>query len=100
MAKIANCPIDITALKKRRQIIRRVRLSTVAKKNPNFKLAAYQQIHKTKLNERMLQTLQRNDVDRPKVIREKYDIFRQFESKLEDIPEVKRTVREELKRRK
>ena len=100
MAKIARCPIDITALKKRRQVIKRVRLSTIAKKNPNFKLSAYQTIHRAKLNERLLQTLERNDVDRPKRIREKYDIFRHFEPQLVNVAEVKRTVREELKRRK
>ena len=100
MAKIVNCPIDITSLKRRRKVIKQVRLSTVAKKNPNFKLSAYQTIHKAKLTERLLATLERNDVDRPKVIREKYDIFKYFEPQLINIPEVKRTVRQELKRRK
>ena len=57
MAKIVNCPIDINSLKKRRQGIKRVKLSTVAKKNPNFKLSAYQTIHRAKLNERLLRTL-------------------------------------------
>ena len=52
------------------------------------------------MNERMLQTLQRNDIDRPKVIREKYEIFQHYEPNLINIPEVKRTVRDELKKRK
>lgn len=78
----------------------RVNLSTVAKKNPHFKLSAYQTIHKAELNERMLKTLRRNDIDRPKVLKEKYDVFRQFEPQLIKISEVKRTVRQELKRRK
>ena len=45
MAKIARQPIDIIALKKRREKVKKVRLSTIAKKNPNFQLAAYQKIH-------------------------------------------------------
>ena len=45
MAKIANCPIDMPALKKRIRSVKRMKLSTIAKKNPNFKLAAYQTIH-------------------------------------------------------
>lgn len=36
MAKIARQPIDIIALKKRREKVKKVRLSTIAKKNPNF----------------------------------------------------------------
>jgi len=87
-------------LKKRRVVNQHVSLSSVAKKNPNFKLSAYQTIHKAELNERMLKTLRRNDIDRPKVLKEKYDIFRQYEPQLIQIPEVKRTVRQELKRRK
>ena len=47
-----------------------------------------------------MKTLERNDVDRPKRIREKYDIFRYFEPNLVNVPEVKNTMREELKRRK
>ena len=100
MAKIVNCPIDIPSLKRRRRIVKRWKLSSLAKKNPNFKLAAFQTIHKAKLNERLLQTLQRNDVDRPKVIHEKDDIFRHYEPNFLNIPEVKRTVRDELKKRK
>ena len=56
---------------KRKQPKRRLKLSTIAKKNPNFQLAAYPKIHKMQLNERLLQTLERNDVDRPKAMREK-----------------------------
>lgn len=52
------------------------------------------------MNEKMLQTLQRNDIDRPKVIREKYEIFQKYEPNLIHIPEVKRTVRMELKKQK
>mmetsp|Transcript_37763 Transcript_37763/g.49661 ORF Transcript_37763/g.49661 Transcript_37763/m.49661 type:complete len:83 (+) Transcript_37763:456-704(+) len=76
-----------------------VRLSTLAKKNPSFKLAAYQTIHRAQLSERLMKTLERNDVDRPKRIREKYDIFRYYEANLMNVPEVKNTVRDELKRR-
>ena len=36
MAKIARQPIDIIALKKRREKVKKIRLSTIAKKNPNF----------------------------------------------------------------
>ena len=72
LSKIANNPIDISQIKKKnkkkRQASHRLNLSTIAKKNPNFKLSAYQTIHKAKLNERMLQTLRRNDIDRPKVL--------------------------------
>ena len=100
MAKIANFPIDILSLKKRQLIIKQMKLGTIAKKNPNFKLGAYQTIHKTKMKERMLQMLQRHDIDRPKVMREKYDILKQYEPNLININEVKRTVREELRKRK
>ena len=41
MAKIVNCPIDIPALKRRRHVVKKWKLSSLAKKNPNFKLAAY-----------------------------------------------------------
>ena len=34
------------------------------------------------------------------MIHEKYDIFKQYEPNILNIPEVKRTVREELKKRK
>ena len=44
--------------------------------------------------------LQRHDIDRPKVMREKYDILKQYEPNLININEVKRTVREELRKRK
>lgn len=47
-----------------------------------------------------MKTLERNDVDRPKRIREKYDIFQYYEPNLVNVPEVKNTVRDELKRRK
>ena len=50
--------------------------------------------------ERLLLTLSRSDIDRPKVLNEKYDIFRKYEDQLKDIPEVKRAMRAELKRRK
>ena len=100
MSRIARQPIDITILKKRMQMLKTVRLSTLAKKNPNFKLSAYQTIHKAKLSERLMKTLERNDVDRPKRIREKYDIFRYYEPNLVNVPEVKNTMRDELKRRK
>ena len=57
MVKIVNCPIDKPSLKRRRRVVKRYKLSSLAKKNPNFKLAAFQTIHKAKLNERLLQTL-------------------------------------------
>ena len=75
-------------------------MSQLAKKNPNFKLNAYQQIHKMRMNERLLQTLQRNDIERPKVLEEKSQVLKHFEPNLEYIPEVKNTLREELKKRK
>ena len=57
MVKIVNCPIDKPSLKRRRRVVKRCKLSSLAKKNPNFKLTAFQTIHKAKLNERLLQTL-------------------------------------------
>ena len=98
--QVVDNPVDVTSLKKRKAPRRRLKLSTIAKKNPNFQLAAYPKIHKMQLNERLLQTLERNDVDRPKAMREKQEILREFEADIEHIPEVKGAVRDEMKRRK
>ena len=84
----------------KKQKKRRLKLSTIAKRNPNFQLAAYPKIHKMKLNERLLQTLERNDVDRPKAMKEKQEILQKFGPEMEHIPEVKSAMRDELKRRK
>lgn len=41
MAQMSKFPINIPALNKRQRGIKRMKLSSLAKKNPNFKLAAY-----------------------------------------------------------
>ena len=58
-------PIHIPNLKQKNLKSKNVKLSTLAKKNPNFQLSAFQQIHKMRMNNRLLQTLERNDIERP-----------------------------------
>ena len=71
---IVDNPVDVASLKKRKKQ-KKLKLSTIARKNPNFQLAAYPKIHKMKLNERLLQILERNDVDRPRAMKEKQEIL-------------------------
>ena len=99
ISHIVDNPVDVSLMTKKAKK-RRPKLSTVAKKNPNFQLAAYPKIHKMQLNERLLQTLERNDVDRPRAMKEKQEILQQFDPEIEHIPEVKGAMRDELKRRK
>ena len=57
MNKVISNPIDMSGNKKRNQGTKNLKLSTIAKKNPQFKLSAYQTIHKAKLSDRLFQTL-------------------------------------------
>ena len=96
MLKIAKDPIDLDALKNRQLSKENFTLGAIAKKNPEFNLSAFQTIHKAKLNERLLKTLYRSDIDRPKILNKKHDIFCKYEDHLESLPIVKRTMRQEL----
>ena len=53
MKKIADNPIDIDAINKQSKG-KTPRLSTIAKRNPNFKLDAFQKIYTAKLSDRLL----------------------------------------------
>ena len=76
-----------------------MKLSSIAKRNPNFSLVAFTKIHRMQMNERLLQTLVRNDVERPKVMQEKFQILKNFEPEIEYIPGVKSAVRAEMKKK-
>ena len=52
------------------------------------------------MNERLLKTLERNDIDRPKAMAEKQQILRNFEPEIENMPALKKAVHYELKKRK
>ena len=53
-----------------------------------------------RMNDRLMQTLHRNDIDRPKVLDEKQEIFKQLEPNIINTPEVKTMVHTELKKKK
>ena len=40
----------------------------MVKKHPNFDLSTPANVHKIKLSEKLLKTLERNDIERPKVL--------------------------------
>ena len=65
---IVDNPVSLNTLNKKKLKGGKVKLSTLAKKNPNFSLVAFTKIHRMEMNERLLQTLERNDIERPKVM--------------------------------
>ena len=69
---IIDNPVNVNALNKRKPKGSNMKLSSIAKRNPNFSLVAFTKIHRMQMNERLLQTLVRNDVERPKVMQEKF----------------------------
>ena len=91
--KIVDNPVSVNSLSKKKHKGTKTKLSTLAKKNPNFSLVAFTKIHRMQMNERLLQTLVRNDVERPKVMQEKFQILKTFEPEIENIAGVKSAVR-------
>ena len=91
--KIVDNPVSVNSLSKKKPKGAKTKLSTLAKKNPNFSLVAFPKIHRMQMNERLLQTLVRNDVERPKVMQEKFQILKNFEPEIENIAGVKSAVR-------
>ena len=71
----------------------------MARRFPNFDLSAYPKVHKIRMNEKLLQTLERNDVERPKVLAKKKQVFEALNNELEKLPVVKDAIGVELMKR-
>ena len=76
MDELSKEPVDVTqkiAKTTTRKTPKRSKLSlsNMVRKYPNFDLSAYPKVHKIRLNEKLWNTLERNDVERPKVLAKK-----------------------------
>ena len=74
-------------------------VSSMVSKYPNFDLSAYPKVHKIRLNEKLWNTLERNDVERPKVLVKKQQVFDSLITEMDKFPVVKDAITFELKKR-
>lgn len=61
-------PVDLNEFNEKVGNFRRYKLSSIAKANPNFSLSAFSKIHRIQLNNRLMASLERNEIERPKII--------------------------------
>ena len=71
----------------------------MARKYPNFDLSVYTKVHKIQLNEKLWNTLERNDVERPKVLAKKKHVFDTLDPEIDKLPVVKDAITFELMKR-
>jgi len=97
IARLAKEPVDVShelAAKMRKGAVsehqqlrgrRKASLSTLACRYENFELGKYNKVHRIKLSERLLQTLERNDIERPKVLMKKAQVFRELSENIDQV---------------
>lgn len=71
----------------------------MVRKYPNFDLSSYSKVHKIRLNEKLWNTLDRNDVERPKVLAKKRAVFNTLNADMDKLPVVKDAIQQELMKR-
>lgn len=73
-------------------------MSTLARKYRDFSLSKYSKVHKVELSERLLKTLERNEVERPKVLKQKVHVLNSLADKISKLPEVRDTINSEMQK--
>lgn len=74
-------------------------VSNMIRKYKNFDISTQTKVHKIRLKEKLMLTLERNDVERPKVLAKKAQVYSDLKVQLETQPEVKEAVGIEMRKR-
>lgn len=69
------------------------------RKYKNFDIATYSKVHRIRLSEKLIKTLERNDVERPKALQKKTLVLSNLNNTLETLPVVKDAIDNELIKR-
>ena len=103
MEQLASEPVDVTQkiakTAKKSPKRKKLSLSSMVRKYPNFDMSAYPKVHKIRLNEKLWNTLERNDIERPKVLAKKKQVFDMLNADMDKLPVVKDAITQELTRR-
>ena len=73
-------------------------MSKLARKYHDFSLTKFAKVHRIEMSERLLKKLERNDVDRPKVIKQKVRVLNSLTNDISKLPEVRDTINTEMQK--
>lgn len=89
MEELAEKPVDVSHLTKKGKMQqkrkKKLLLTTMVRKYQNFDIATYSKVHRIRLSEKLIKTLERNDVERPKVLQKKTLVLNDLNDSIETL---------------